>query len=151
MASQATPVCYNFQKNKNPFDINMTPLTHVTENVFKLRKTDRIIGFYLYDKFEESIARIDALLVDSQNYHCHYLIINLGGFLQVRGKVVVLPVEVCELKDLGKVKTALWKESMLGAPAPIDITCITTLEEELIRDYYALPLQRPSLSKKQEE
>jgi len=122
----------------------MTPLTHVTENVFKLKKTERVIGFYLYDKFDESIARIDALLVDSQSYHSLYMIINLGGFLQVRGKAVVLPVEVCEVKDLGKVKTEWRKESMLGAPSPTNITCVTTLEEELIRDYYALPLQRPA-------
>ena len=122
----------------------MTPLTHVTENVFKLRKADRIIGFYLYDKFDDSIARIDALLVDSQSYHSYYIIINLGGFLQVRGKAVILPVEVCEVEDLGKVKTGLRKESMLDAPTPVDVTCLTDLEEELLRDYYALPLQRPS-------
>jgi hypothetical protein len=59
-------------------EISMTPLIQITENVFKLRKTDRIIGFYLYDNFNESIARIDAVLVDNQNYHCFYLVINLG-------------------------------------------------------------------------
>ena len=130
----------------------MTPLIQITENVFKLRKTDRIIGFYLYDKFNESIARIDAVLVDSQNYHCFYLVINLGGgSLQVSGKIVVLPVEACEVMDLGKVKTDCRKESMLGAPAPIDIANVTILEEELIRDYYALPLQRPCLLKNRRE
>ncbi len=122
----------------------MIPLTHITENVFKLKKADRIIGYYLYDKFDESIARIDALLVDSQSYHSLYMIINLGGFLQVRGKAVVLPVEVCEVKDLGKVKTEWRKESMLGSPSPINIMSMTNSEEELIRDYYALPLQRSS-------
>ena len=44
--------------------------------------------------------------------------------------------------DLGKVKTDCRKESMLGAPAPIDIANVTILEEELIRDYYALPLKK---------
>ena len=140
-----------FRADNNLIEISMTPLTHITENVFKLRKTDRIIGFYLYDKFNEPIARIDAVLVDSQSYHSFYLVINLGGFLQVSGKAVVLPVEVCEVKDLGKVKTEWRKESMLGAPAPIDITSLTTLEEELIRDYYALPLQRPCPLKNWEE
>jgi hypothetical protein len=62
---------------------------------------------------------------------------------------VVLPVEICEVKDLGKVKTEWWKESMLRAPALIDITNLTTIEEELIRDHYALPLQKPSLLKNQ--
>ena len=129
----------------------MTPLTHVTENIFDLRKIDRVIGFYLYDKFNEPIARIDAALVDSSTYHCYYLVINLGGFLQVRGKAVVLPVEICEVKDLGKVKTEWRKESMLEAPSPTDIMNMTTFEEELIRDYYDLPPQRPRPFKNQEK
>jgi len=129
----------------------MTPLNHITENVFKLRKKDRIIGFYLYDKFNETIARIDAVLVDNQIYHGYYLVINMGGFLHVRGKVVVLPLEICEVEDLGKVKTEWPKESMLGAPTPIDIMSVTSREEKLIRDYYGLPLQRPGSSKAQEQ
>ena len=106
----------------------MTPLTHITENVFKLRKIDRIIGFYLYDRFNELIARIDAALVDSQSYQSLYLVIKLGEFLQVSAKIVVLPVESCEVNDLAKVKTDWGKESMLRAPAFIDITNLTTIE-----------------------
>ena len=127
----------------------MTSLKHVTENVFNLRKTDRIIGFYLYDKFGQSIARIDAILVDSQTYQSFYLVINLGGFLKVSGKAVVLPIEVCEVQDLGKVKTEWRKESMLDAPSPVDALSITTMEEELIRDYYGLSVQRKDISKGQ--
>ena len=66
-----------------------------------------------------------------------------GRFFQVRGKAVVLPVEICEVKDLGKVKTEWRKESMLEAPTATDIMNMTTFEEELIRDYYGLPPQRP--------
>ncbi|MDE1044984.1 MAG: hypothetical protein OSA05_06905 [Nitrospinaceae bacterium] len=64
---------------------------------------------------------------------------------------MVLPVEICEVKDLGKIKIEWWKESMLRAPALIDITNLTTIEEELIRDHYALPLQKPSLLKNQRD
>jgi hypothetical protein len=127
----------------------MNPLTHIAENIYNLRKADRVIGFYLYDKFSESIARIDAALIDSKTYYCHYLIINLGGFLQVSGKTVILPVEICEVIDLGKVKTEWRKESMLGSPAPTDSTNITTIEEELIRDYYGLSAKRPHPFKNQ--
>ena len=72
----------------------MTPLTHIIENIFRLRKIDRIIGFYLYDCFNEPIARIDAAMVDSQSYQSFYLVIKLGDFLQVSGEIVVLPVEI---------------------------------------------------------
>ena len=57
---------------------------------------------------------------------------------------MVLPIEICEVKDLGKVKTERWKESMLRAPGLIDITNLTTIEEKLIRDHYALPLKKPA-------
>ena len=121
----------------------MNSLTPITENIFNLRKIDPVIGFYLYDKFNESIARIDAALVDSETYHCYYLVKNLGGFLQVRGKTVILPVEICEVVDLGKVETEWRKEPMLGSPTPTDTMNITAIEEELIREYYGLPPQRP--------
>jgi hypothetical protein len=122
----------------------MKPLTHIADNIFDLRKADRVIGFYLYDKFNESIARIDAALVDSETFHCYYLVINLGGFLQVRGKAVILPVEICEVEDLGKIKTEWRKESMLESPVPTDIMKTTTIEEEMIRDYFGLSTQRPT-------
>jgi len=124
----------------------MMPLVHVSENHFKLRKKDRVIGCYLYDKFDEAIARIDAVLADSKTYHCYYLIINLGGFLQVQGKTVILPVEICTVIDLGKVSTEWRKESMAEAPTVTHILNMTTVEEELIRDYYGLPSARPALS-----
>jgi hypothetical protein len=129
----------------------MMPLTHIKGNLFKLRKIDRIIGFYLYDRFNELIARIDAALVDRQSFQSFYLVIKSGEFLLVSGKIVVLPVEICEVKDLGQVKTKWEKESMLRAPALIDITNRTTIGEELIRDHYALPLQKLSLLKNQRE
>ena len=127
----------------------MTPLTRIEENTSDLRKKDRVIGFYLYDKLDEPIARIDAVLADSKTYHCHYLVINLGGFLQVRGKAVVLPVEICTVKDLGKVTTEWRKESMIETPTPANITNLTRAEEGLIRDHYGLPSQRPNLFNKQ--
>jgi hypothetical protein len=55
----------------------MMPLTNIKGNVFKLWKIDRIIGFYLYDRFNELITRIDAELVDSQSYQSFYLVIKL--------------------------------------------------------------------------
>jgi len=67
-----------------------------------------------------------------------------GRFFQVRGKAVVLPVEICEVKDLGKVKTEWRKESMLEAPTATDIMNMTTFEEELIRDTMACHPKDPA-------
>ena len=51
--------------------------------------------------FNEFIASIDTVLVDIQSYQNLYLVIKLEGFLQVSGRIVVLPVKICEVKDLG--------------------------------------------------
>jgi hypothetical protein len=79
-------------------------------------------------------------LVDSQSYQNFCLVINQGGFGQVSEKIVVLLAETCEVKDLGEVKTEWRQESMLRIPASINIKNLTTIEEELIRDHYVLPL-----------
>ena len=71
-----------FRLDNYRIGLNMTSLTHVAENIFDLRKIDRVIGFYLYDKLNEPIAKTDAALVDSRTYHCYYLVINLGGFFR---------------------------------------------------------------------
>jgi hypothetical protein len=62
---------------------------------------------------------------------------------------VILPVEILEMKDSGKVKSKWGKESILRAPGLIDIKNLTTIEDELIRDVYALPLQKSFLLKNQ--
>ncbi len=113
-------------------------LIYISENIFNLPKKDQVVGFYLYDKFNETIARVDALLAEPDTHFCRYMIINLGGFLQIQGKQIVLPLEICEVQDLGKLKTQWRKESMLGAPSPVDIKHMTASEEELILDYFEL-------------
>jgi hypothetical protein len=55
---------------------------------------------------------------------------------------MVLPVEICEVKNLEKAKTEWGKESMLRATALIDITNLTTTEEELISDHYDFSLKK---------
>ena len=127
----------------------MTSLAHIPENTHKLNKRDRVIGFYLYDKFNEVIAKVDSVVTNHQTYQCHYLIINLGGFLKVSGKLILVPVEICEVIDLGKIKTEWRKESMLDAPSPINVKNITGVEEEMIRNYYGVSLKKYEFLKSQ--
>lgn len=116
----------------------MSQLLYLSENVFRLRRKDHCIGAYLYDKFNQTIARVDGLLVESRTYLPRYLVINFGGFLAISGKKIALPVEVCEFADLGKVKTAWSSDSMKDAPAPVNLEDPTADEEELILGYFDL-------------
>ncbi len=110
----------------------------INENLAKLQKNDRVVGFYLYGSGGESIAKIEGILVESGIYLPRYLAITLGGFLKIEGKKVIIPIEVCEVADLGKVKTEWRKESLIGAPNPVNLEDVTQEEEELILGYFDL-------------
>jgi hypothetical protein len=113
-------------------------LVPVQENIYKLRQEDRVIGCYLYDEFDEAVSRVEALMVEQGTYLPRYMLITLGGTLNIQGKKVLLPVEHCQSVDLGKVKTSWRKESLLSAPTAKDPKNVTMEEEELILDYFDL-------------
>lgn len=113
-------------------------LTHISENIFKLREHERLIGFYLYDECDQALARIEALLAEPGTYLSRYLVITLGGMLSIQGKKLIVPVEICKPLDLGKVKLFWRKESLMDAPTPHDVQRVTEAEEELILGYFDL-------------
>ncbi len=113
-------------------------LVFIDENISDLQKKDQVIGHYLYGADGETIARVEGVLVESGTFLCRYLAIRMGGFLKIEGKKIILPIEVCEVADLGKVKTEWRKESIKDAPNPEDIEHITMEEEELILGYFDL-------------
>ena len=43
-------------------------LLYISENIFKLPRKDRVVGSFLYDKYNEAIARVDGLVVESQTF-----------------------------------------------------------------------------------
>lgn len=77
-------------------------------------------------------------MVESGTYLPRYLLITLGGAVNVQGKKVLLPVEHCQSVDLGKVKTTWRKESLMNAPTAHDPENVTMAEEERILDYFDL-------------
>ena len=113
-------------------------LACISENIYKLRQQDRIIGCYLYDEFDEALSRVEALMVEPGTYLPRYLLITLGGTINIQGKKVLLPIELCQSVDLGKVKTPWRKESLMNAPTAHDPQNVTMAEEELILDYFDL-------------
>ena len=118
--------------------MNSSRLLYVAENIHRLNKADRIVGFFLYDKDKEMIARIDGVLLEEKTGLARYIVISQGGFLDIQGKKTLVPREAYEVIDLGEVKTAWSSQSLQGAPAPNDINNITRDEEERILSYFDL-------------
>ena len=113
-------------------------LVCIQEIIYQLRQEDRVIGCYLYDEFGEAVSRVEALMVERGTYLPRYMLITLGGTLNIQGKKVLLPVEHCQSVDLGKVKTSWRTESLLTAPTANDPKNPTMAEEERILDYFDL-------------
>jgi hypothetical protein len=118
--------------------MNTHRLTYISENIFTLREQDRIIGCYLYDEFDDALSRIEALVVESGTLVARYAVVTLGGMLNIKGKALLLPIEICQSVDLGKVRTAWRKESLMHAPTPHNPEQVTMAEEELILGYFDL-------------
>ena len=113
-------------------------LLYITENIHSLVKADRIVGFFLYDKHKEMIARVDGVLAEESG-PARYIVISLGGFLDIQGKKTLIPRAACEVMDLGEVQTNWSSHSLQGAPTPNDVNNVTRKEEELILSYFDLP------------
>lgn len=113
-------------------------LKKLTANDYMLRSEEKIVGFFLYDCFEEEIARIDAVYVDPETFALRYAQITIGGFLSTRGKVLFLPKGILEVKGIGKVISPKSAAVIRDAPAPFGEE-ITRAEEEEIHQYFDVP------------
>lgn len=113
-------------------------LLYITENSHQISKSDRVIGFFVYDKYKEMVAQIEGVLIEKGTYSARYIVIRQGGFLGIKGKWTLIPREMYEIEDLGKVKTSLSIQSLQDSPSPYDIRNITAVEEAQIRGYFNL-------------
>jgi hypothetical protein len=111
-------------------------LLYINDNIHQLAISDRIVGYYLSDRYNESVARIEALLAQPITYLPRYAVITIGGFLGVEGKHILIPIELCEEVDIGKVKTNWSKESLKDAPTAVDVRQVSVEEEERILSYF---------------
>ncbi len=139
-------LCYNLNRLNKPslfhgqimLEPKMEPnhLLYINDNIRQLALRDRIVGYYLFDRYNESVARIEALLAQSTTYLPRYIVITIGGFLGVEGKQILIPIEICDALDIGKVKANWSKESLKDAPAPVDVKQVFVEEEERILSYF---------------
>ncbi len=115
-----------------------SPLLYVDDNIYSLYPEERIVGFYLYDLYDEVVARIQGLLVDPETYKPRYLVLMIGGFLFTDGKMVLFPKEHMDGQKLGKVKTGWRRDSIQQSPAIDDPYSLTLEREQVILGYYDL-------------
>ena len=117
-----------------------SPLLYITENISYLLKDEQIAGHYVYDKYEENLGRVKGLFVESGTYFTRYIVYIHGGILSTSGKIILVPQEMFILPEFGKVRLLKSLHWIKDIPSPHDLESLTREEEELILDYFSLPL-----------
>lgn len=115
-------------------------LLYITENVSDLLNDEQIIGNYVYDIYDEDIGRVAGLLVEKRSFFPRYLVYMQGGVLGTHGKTILVPKGMYNSNEFGKIqllKSVQWIQDM---PCPDDIDNLMVEEEELVLDYFSLPL-----------
>ncbi len=123
-------------------------LKYIGDNIHDLHAEDRIIGSFLYDQDKEVIAKIDGLVVEAATFLPRFLVVTLGGFLRIQGKRILVPREIYEVKDVGKVKSSWRLEQLMDIPEPVNLDDVSADEEELILSHFDL---KPYQAAKSEE
>ena len=116
----------------------VSPLKYVDDNIYSLYPDNRVVGFYLYDVYDEMIGRIQGLMVDPETHQPRYLVLTIGGFLFTDGKLVLFPKERYETQEMGKVKTSWRRESVQQGPSIKNLQSLTLENERLILSYFDL-------------
>lgn len=115
-----------------------SPLRYIDDNIHNLYPQNRIVGYYLYDLYDEMVGRIEGLMVDPETYQPRYLVLTIGGFLFTEGKIVLFPRNHYEALDMGKVKTSWRRDSIQQSPSINNIQSLSLEKEMAILGYYDL-------------
>jgi hypothetical protein len=115
-------------------------LLYIKENVSDLLNDEQVIGNYVYDMYDEDIGRVAGLLVEKSSFFPRYLVYIQGGVLGTHGKTILVPQGMYNSPALGKVQLSKSIQWMKDIPSPHDIETLMMEEEELILEYFSLPV-----------
>jgi len=118
--------------------VTPSPLRYIDDNIHRLYPQNRIVGFYLYDLYDEMVGRIEGLMVDPESYNPRYLVLTIGGFLFTEGKIVLFPKNHYETLGMGKVQTSWRRDSIQQSPSINNIQSLSLEKEMAILGYYDL-------------
>ena len=111
-------------------------LITLSNATFSLGSDERVIGYYLYDEFENEICDIRDVLLDEETHKPRYVIIEVGGLLSIKGKRVIIPWRLLRRRGVSRLDIARSEEDVLMSPAPNDAEKPTREEEKSVHNYF---------------
>ncbi len=113
-------------------------LKFIDDNIFDLAQEDRVVGSYLYDKYNEQVGRLKGLMVEPETFKVRYAVFIDGGFLFTDGKTILLPRSLFQSIDMGQIKTPWSREALQQAPTVESVDDISMNMERVILSYFDL-------------
>lgn len=96
----------------------------------------RVVGYYVYDSMDKDITSVRELLVDPETRRPRYALIEVGGFLSIRGKKILIPWGALRRGGMSRLDVNNIAENVLAAPTPMDPLRPTRAEEESIHRHF---------------
>lgn len=103
---------------------------------YDLHPLYRVVGYYIYDEQERDVADIRDLLLDSETKKPRYAIIEIGGLMSTRGKVVLIPWTALTKAGMSRLDINCSGEHIDYAPTAEDPLSPTDVEEEKIHFHF---------------
>ncbi|VAX24024.1 hypothetical protein MNBD_NITROSPINAE02-2216 [hydrothermal vent metagenome] len=121
---------------------------------YNLLPVFRVKGYYLYDEEENEVAEIRDILVDSHTRKPRYVTIEVGGFLAIEGKKLLIPWNSLKKAGLSRLDINCSQEQIMLSPVALDQTNPTREEEESIHNHFHVEpywINEPSEEEKTED
>ncbi|MBI4667215.1 MAG: PRC-barrel domain-containing protein [Nitrospinae bacterium] len=103
---------------------------------FDMAPAYRVMGYYVYDDMDKDITSIRELLVDEATHRPRYVIIEVGGFLSIMGKKILIPWSALAKGGMSRLNVNCSMEQVLAAPSPHTPLSPTQVEEEGIHRHF---------------
>ncbi|MBI5814162.1 MAG: PRC-barrel domain-containing protein [Nitrospinae bacterium] len=105
---------------------------------YDLAPHHRVVGYYIYDVVDKDITDVRDLLVDRQTRKPRYAVIEIGGFLAIRGKKILIPWGALKKGGMSRLNVNREAEHVMAAPAPHVIDMPTRVEEENVHRHFGV-------------
>lgn len=103
---------------------------------FNLLPPYRVVNYYIYDIMNKDVAAIQDILVDADRRVPRYVIVEIGGFLAIRGKKILVPWNALKKGGLSRMDVNCVAEHIIYAPSPFDPLAPTAVEEESVHRHF---------------
>lgn len=95
-----------------------------------------VIGYYIYDIMEKDVADIRDLLVDEKTRKPRYAVIEVGGLMSIRGKIILIPWTLLAKGGISRLDINCPEEQIFAAPTALEALAPNRVEEESIHRYF---------------